>query len=183
VRIAVDPSRDLPSLDDLRTLDPDAWEALYLVARPVLWRFARTRLATADQVEDAVSETLVRAMSAMARYEQGASGIVGWLLGIERNVLMEMYRAGAKSRATTGLREPDAAGPADVLVATDEARAVRDAFAELLPDEQELLGLRVVARLDAETTGRVLGKRPGAVRMAQARALRRLRVMLEEGET
>ena len=47
-------------------------------------------------------------------------------------------------------------------------------------DEQELLELRVVGRLSAEEVGEVIGKRAGAVRMAQARALSRLRSLLEE---
>lgn len=57
-------------------------------------------------------------------------------------------------------------------------RPLRVAFAGLPEPDRELLGLRVVACLDAETTARVLGKRPGAIRMAQSRALGRLRAKL-----
>ena len=57
---------------------------------------------------------------------------------------------------------------------------MRRAFGRLTDDEQELLELRVVGRLSAEEVGEVIGKRPGAVRMAQARALSRLRSLLEE---
>ena len=57
---------------------------------------------------------------------------------------------------------------------------MRTAFAGLPEPDRELLGLRVVAGLDATTTAQVLGKRPGAIRMAQSRALGRLRVMLRE---
>ena len=60
------------------------------------------------------------------------------------------------------------------------ADRVRAAFARLSPEEQELLELRVVAGLSSDGAASVLGKRPGAVRMAQARALGRLRVMMEE---
>ena len=42
--------------------------------------------------------------------------------------------------------------------------------------------LRVIAGLDSTTTALALGKRPGAIRMAQARALGRLRVTLIEAE-
>jgi len=176
-------SRAVPtSYAALEALDPDAWEQLYVEARPVLWRFARTRLATDEQAEDAVSDTLVRAMAAIGRYcvsPQSSGGIIGWLVGIERNVIHEIYRAGARLRAVPFARETVTAEPADRLVAADEARAVRFAFAQLPDDDRELLGLRVVANLDSATTARILGKRPGAVRMAQARALGRLRVTLD----
>lgn len=184
VRTSAESSLELPSPDDLRSLDPDAWETLYRYARPVLWRFARSRLATDDQAEDAVSETMVRAMSAMARYRHGSSGLVGWLVGIERNVVNEMYRAGQRQRAVPHRlvdHHNDISEPVDRLVAAEEVRALRVAFAGLPSDDQELLGLRVIARLDADAIAKMLGKRPGAIRMAQARALGRLRVTLREG--
>ena len=47
---------------------------------------------------------------------------------------------------------------------------------QTLPDQQrEILLLRVAVGLSAEETGRALGLTPGAVRVAQHRALRRLR--------
>ncbi|MEZ5236920.1 MAG: sigma factor, partial [Acidimicrobiales bacterium] len=65
-----------------------AWEELYVVARPQLYRFARLRLATDHQAEDAVSETFVRAIAAAARYRPGP-GVLPWLVGICRNVVRE----------------------------------------------------------------------------------------------
>lgn len=178
---------ETPTTQDLRALDPDAWADLYVHVRPVLLRFARVRLATPEQAEDAVSETMVRAMSAIARYQpetarQRAGGVVGWLIGIERNVINETYRAGRRLRAVTMDRHDAVPESFEGVVAAEEARAVRVAFAGLPDDDRELLGLRVVARLDATAIGRVLGKRPGAVRMAQSRALGRLRVTLSEGD-
>ena len=173
---------DVPLHDDLRSLDPDAWEAVYVQVRPVLWRFARIRLATAEQAEDAVSETIARAMSAIGRYRDGHRGLIGWLIGIERNVINETYRSGRRLRAVPAEREIAPPESVDGVITADEVHALRMAFAGLPSDDQELLGLRVVARLDAVTTAKVLGKRPGAIRMAQARALGRLRVTLIEGD-
>jgi RNA polymerase sigma-70 factor (ECF subfamily) len=66
----------------------------------------------------------------------------------------------------------------DAIVADEEAAAVRAAFAQLKPADRELLELRVIAGLSADDTAVALGKRPGAIRMAQARALARLRKAL-----
>src|SRR5262249_52672813 len=44
----------------------------------------------------------------------------------------------------------------------------------LPPDQAEAVMLRVVVGLDVAATARVLGKRPGAVRIAAMRGLRRL---------
>lgn len=182
---------DEPSAEELfrraRAGSPDAWEQLYVAARPQLFRFARVRLATDDQAEDAVSETFTRAIAAADRYRPGGSGVLAWLVGICRNVVNEAYRAGGKLRTIDPARlsaRSDAtpeAGPADRTVAREEAEAMRTAFARLSDDEQELLALRVVAGLDGEAVAGVVGKKAGAVRMAQSRALARLRVYLEEG--
>ncbi len=73
-------------------------------------------------------------------------------------------------------------GPEELLIADHQGNEVRRAFDRLAPDVQELLELRVQGRLSSEEVGNLLGKRPGAVRMAQARALGRLRTMLEGGD-
>ena len=77
----------------------------------------------------------------------------------------------------------DAAPGADGLIADEEALVVRAAFARLSSQDQELLHLRVVAGFTAEQVGAVVGKRAGAIRTAQARALERLRRLLAEAET
>ncbi len=52
---------------------------------------------------------------------------------------------------------------------------VRAAFDRLSPEDQEVLELRVVAGLSAAGVAQATGRAAGAVRMAQSRALSRLR--------
>jgi RNA polymerase sigma-70 factor, ECF subfamily len=61
-------------------------------------------------------------------------------------------------------------------VATDAALAL---IARLPRDQAEAVLLRVVVGLDAKAAARVLGKRPGAVRTAAYRGLRKLAEYLE----
>ena len=172
------------TVEAARTGDPDAWEALYRRVYPRLYAFARRRLATDEQAEDAVSETMTRAMHRIAAFTWGAAGIDGWMFGIARNVVLEAYRAGARTTATDPRslqtraeahhagRTPD---PADAVVAEEERRLVRLAFDRLTETDRELLELRVVVGLGSDAVGEITGRRPGAVRMAQSRALERLR--------
>ncbi|QXC62748.1 sigma-70 family RNA polymerase sigma factor [Aquihabitans sp. G128] len=174
------------AFEQARAGSAEGWAELYVVARPQLFRFARLRLASDEQAEDAVSETIVRAMGAAERYRAG-SGVLAWLVGICRNVLHEAHRSGSRLQSVdpAGFVERATAvgdaGPAEQAVSRSEAGSLREAFALLSDTEQELLSLRVVVGLDAEAVGAVLGKRPGAIRMAQSRALDRLRGHLEEG--
>ena len=74
----------------------------------------------------------------------------------------------------------DTGGVEERSVLIEEYAAERRAFDRLPDSERELLELRLIAGLTSEETAHVLGRRPGAVRMAQSRALSRLRAILEE---
>lgn len=174
------------AFDAARAGSADGWTDLYREARPQLFRFARLRLATDEQAEDAVAETFARAMAAAGRYRAGP-GPLPWLVGICRNVVREAYRAGGRVQSIdpagfVARADPaPEAGPAERAVADEDADGLRRAYALLSEDDREVLALRVVVGLDADAAAEVLGKRAGAVRMAQSRALARLRRHLEEG--
>lgn len=167
--------------------DPDAWEMIFRRSHDRLFKFARRRTSSVDVALDAVSETMVRAMEKIDRYRHDGVGLDAWLFGILRNVVLEGYRAERRSERdrsqpfeTFGHTSPGG-DPLEHVVGLAEADRVRSAFLRLAIDEQEVLELRVVAGLSSDGVASVLGKTPGAVRMAQARALGRLRVMMDEG--
>lgn len=160
----------------------EPWEAVYRRVRPRLDAYTRRRLP-ADAAEDAVSETLARAVAALPRYRDRGLGIDAWLFGICRNVVLDAQRRAGRQRGgvpPAAAWSPHQPGPLDHVLGAEEADAMRLAFAQLSEADREVLELRVVAGLDAEASAAVLGKRPGAVRMAQARALARLRALLVE---
>jgi RNA polymerase sigma-70 factor (ECF subfamily) len=164
--------------------DAGAWEALYRRAHPRLLAYARRRLPSDDVARDAVSETMARAVRSIGRYRGEGGGFDAWLSGIVRHVVLDAQRSARRRGGVVAASAvvPEVVsldpGPEDVVVGSFEASAVRSAFVRLSPADQELLELRVVLGLSADEVAAVLGKRPGAVRMAQARALDRLRSLL-----
>jgi RNA polymerase sigma-70 factor (ECF subfamily) len=76
--------------------------------------------------------------------------------------------------------DADLPSAAELLVEEEERAVVRAAFDRLEADERELLELRVVAGLSSAEVAVILDKQPSAVRMAQKRALARLRTFVEE---
>ena len=165
--------------------DQEAWAALYTSVYARLVSFAHRRLGNADLARDAVSETMARAVANIGRYRAvpGSGGFDGWLFGICRHVVLDAQRAaGRRGYGPPPETAVSHADPAEELVSAEEAAAVRRAFALLSDDDRELLELRVVGSLSAEEAAAVLGRRPGAVRMAQSRALTRLRRHLSDVE-
>ncbi|HEX7167440.1 MAG TPA: sigma-70 family RNA polymerase sigma factor, partial [Acidimicrobiales bacterium] len=153
--------------------DPAAWESLYRRAYPRLLAYARRRLAPDDAAKDAVAETMARAVRGMPSYRGEGAGFDAWLAGIVRHVVLDAQRRRARKPASSLPAAWDASdgrdGAEDQLVREEEAGAVRAAFERLPEGDRELLELRVVLGLSAEEVADVLGKRAGAVRMAQAR--------------
>lgn len=64
------------------------------------------------------------------------------------------------------------------MLAASETEVALRRLTCLAPDQAEVIFLRVLAELDVEDVAAVLGKTPGAVRVLQHRALRRLREQL-----
>ena len=179
--------RGVLAIEDIQALvaraqdgDVRAWETLYRRAYPRLLAYARRRLDI-EEAREAVSETMARAVAGMARFTPTGPGFEGWLFGICRHVVLDAQRAagrrGYAAPPDVASAEPE---PWDRLVRADEHALVRAAFARLGDDDRELLELRVVAGLSAEDTAKALGRRAGAVRTAQSRALARLRRHLED---
>ena len=177
-------SRELRALvERARDGDVVAWETLYRRAYPRLLAYAQRRLASPDEARDAVSETMVRAVAGLDRFRSDGAGFDAWLYGILRHVVHDAYRRDRRCSPEPVPERPDeAAPPLERVLHDEEAEQVRAAFARLRPEDRELLELRVVAGLSSDQVAAVLGRRPGAVRMAQSRALARLRELLgEEG--
>jgi RNA polymerase sigma-70 factor (ECF subfamily) len=168
-------------VDGIRRLDPDAWEALYKRLYAGLFGYAARRLG-AERAADAVAEAMARAVAGIGRFEWKGAGLDAWIYGILRNVVADAQRSRAREARRRVPTSPMGHDPLDHVVETEEAVRVRRAFADLPSADREVLELRVIGGLDANEIAAVLGKRPGAVRMAQSRALARLRRALELGE-
>lgn len=167
-------------------LDPSAWEEVYRRSYARLHDYARRRLPSGQDADDAVSEALARAVHKIGELSDHGLRVEAWLYGILRRVVLEHTRAAGRQvgdslseQRSASLTSPDH-GPLDQILASELNGSLRTAFEQLSDDDQELLWLRVVADLSAAEVGAVIGRREGAVRQAQSRALARLRRGLEE---
>ena len=174
---------------DLRSLvrravdgDDSAAEALLTHLRPLVVRYCRGRLGrvpAADfAADDAAQEVLLAVLHALPRYRDEGRPFEAFVFGIAAHKVADVQRAAFRTAVPTESL-PDTTD----LSMTPEERAVQSgdvdlatALLERLPHNlRELLVLRVAVGLSAEETGRALGMTPGAVRVAQHRALTKLR--------
>src|SRR5271155_885171 len=74
-----------------RTGDEGAWELLYRRVYPRLHAYLVRRVGYAH-AEEAVSETMTRAVAGIDRFTLGPSGFDGWVFGIARRVSADHHR-------------------------------------------------------------------------------------------
>ncbi len=119
------------------------------------------------------------AMMALPRYRDQGRPFLAFVYGIAAHKVADAHRAAARNRAEPTEVVPErfdaAVGPEQLAINADSA-ARMDALLSVLPDKQrEILILRVVVGLSAEETADAVGSTPGAVRVAQHRALAKLK--------
>jgi RNA polymerase sigma-70 factor (ECF subfamily) len=123
-------------------------------------------------------------LTALPRYVDQGRPFAAFVYGIAGHKVADAQRAGFRDRSDATDELPDRAddgiGPEDAVVRAAEAADAAALLDQLPPAHRELLLLRVVAGLSAEETGAALGMSPGAVRVAQHRALARLRTLSAE---
>ncbi len=166
--------------------DDHTRERLLAAVHDRAFRYARARLhrfsQAADAAEDAAQEVCVAVLLALPKYDDRGLPFEAFVYSISARKVADVQRAVIRAaRPTDELPEDigQVGSPEEQVVAADEASRAW-ALLERLPEYQrELLTLRIAVGLSAEETGRSLGMTAGSVRVAQHRALAKLRQLME----
>ena len=174
---------DTPPFGDNRVAaaksgDPAAWEAAYRAYGKALMGYLMVRLDNQDDAAEALSETFTRAISKASALRGDAYAFRAWLFTIARHVSADQYRGRARVSVVSAQEDgEDRSQPSseDLTIFHEDVAELRRCFSRLPHADREVLWLRVCSGLSAAEVGEVVGKRPGAVRMQQMRALDELR--------
>ncbi len=167
--------------------DRAATERLLALVRPPIVRYCRARVGVAAcgaaSADDVAQEVLLALLTALPGYRDTGSGFLAFAYGIAAHKIADHYRY-RERRTTRGLPEnaelPDPADdPEQLALDRDGARRLRPLLERLSPRAREILTLRVIVGLSVAETAAAVGATTGAVRVAQHRALRVLRRLLE----
>lgn len=155
----------------------DAFAEIWRATHPMLVRYLRVKAGS--DAEDLASQTWVRVMEALASFAGSEPQFRRWVVTIGRNLHLDLARGRARRPEScvddvvdleTG-SHPDPAHLVEERISTDRALRM---IASLPPAQAEMVMLRVVLGMDVADVAAIVGKRPGAVRVAMHRALRTL---------
>lgn len=167
---------------------PAAIDSLLRQIRPMVVRYCQARLGHVaghyQVAEDVAQEVCIAVLTALPRYRDMGRPFASFVFGIASHKIADARRSAARLPIPMEdlPDEPDdQPGPEEAVVASLEAQRAKALLGRLPEHHRELLVLRVLVGLSAQDTGAALGMSAGAVRVAQHRALARLRIIaLEE---
>jgi RNA polymerase sigma-70 factor (ECF subfamily) len=157
--------------------DETAFAVAYRLVQPGLLGYLRGLVG--DDAEDVASDAWLEIARDLGRFRGDGAGFRGWTATIARHRALDHLRR-LRVRPQAAPLEQDALNVPGPLSTHDQAletlsteRAL-ELVRSLPRDQAEAVLLRVVVGLDGPAAARVLGKRPGAVRTAAHRGLKRL---------
>jgi RNA polymerase sigma-70 factor, ECF subfamily len=162
--------------------DEEAFAVLWRDLQPAVLRYFQ--VAAGEAAEDLAADTWVSVIRGLGRFRGDERAFRAWVFTGARHRAIDWRRQASRRPTRLDVVEllAEHLAPDDPVVAVLEAQSTRAALAllaELPPDQAEVVALRVLGGLEVAEVARVVGKRPGAVRVLAHRGLRRLAKRVE----
>jgi RNA polymerase sigma-70 factor, ECF subfamily len=166
--------------------DKGALELLLGRIRPTVVQYCRARIGPGmlgtQSAEDIAQETLLAVYGALGRWRP-EKRVMAFVYGIAGNKVVDAYRAAGRDRSVPTEVVPDEPdldhGPEQAAMHGSLAAELRKLLDQLPEQHREILVLRVALGMSAVETAASVGSTSGAVRVAQHRALTKLRELVE----
>jgi RNA polymerase sigma-70 factor (TIGR02952 family) len=165
--------------------DREAYAELYQRYVDKIYRYIYYKVGQQAETEDLTSQTFMKAWDAIGDYEWRNHPFGAWLFRIAHNLVVDYHRARRDNVSLT-----DASPQLEQRASRDDVRPekilgemitmdrVRHAIGRLTEEQQQVLILRFFEGMSTGEVADLMGKRRGAIRGLQFRALSALRELL-----
>lgn len=172
-----------PATDELKLIslsqqgDTDALASLYACYVARITRYVYFRVTDHELAEDITSRIFLRMLEKLGTYQAGQSPVIAWLYRMAHNAVIDHYRTKKTFVSLDDVHPAEARqedGIEEKLELQIKSQQLREALQLLTEEQQRVLVLKFIDGLSTREIARQLGKRQGAVRGLQMRALQRL---------
>lgn len=166
-------------IEEARVYSKDAWAHIYDSHYVQIYRYCYLRLGNRALSEDIASEVFLEALRGIGRYEYRGVPFRAWLFRIAHNLLADHARRNARQRAVPlDDMHADRLETPDTTESAALREDVREALRQLPEEQKQVILLRFFQDLPHDEIAAIMGKRPGAVRSLQHRALNGLQRLM-----
>ncbi len=175
---------DEPALVERAKTDSDAFALLYERHMRSVFAFALSKVRDVSNAEDVTSQTFLKALRGLPRYEHRGVPFRSWLLRIAANVVVDMGRVAHADvplqRKPEGSEQDEEIQIADEraeqdIAAWEQAEAFSRLIADLTAEQRAVVQLRFVDGLQIAGIAAQMSRSEGSVKMLLMRALQNLR--------
>jgi RNA polymerase sigma-70 factor, ECF subfamily len=158
--------------------DPACFAALYEENFARIYAYIVRRVRSRDDAEDLTAEVFHQALKNLPRYEWRGIPFSAWLIRIASNAVTDNARRTSRETVTADLDPPAEAQPD---ASEHSARLFRNV--EALPnDQRRVIVMRFAEQKSIAETARTLGRTEGSIKQLQFRALKNLRLRMEQND-
>lgn len=154
---------------------------LYDHYTPQIYRFIYLKTGNKSEAQDLLHEVFLRAWQNVAGYNDRGLPFSSWLYQIARNRVIDYYRTKKDHRDLTEV-ELVAAPEISLIDNKLSLKKIMEALKQLNEEYQSIIIMRFVNDLSPGDIAAALDKSEGAVRLAQHRALSKLREIINNQE-
>lgn len=162
--------------------DQRAVDELIGYLRPIMVRYCRSKLGRVRPIssaDDVAQEVCLAVYRALPTYRHLGRPFLSFVFGVAAHKVADVHRAAARDRSMPTAETPDtltvAENPEQIALRRELSEQTGGLLRTLLPRQREILIMRVVLGMSAQETAEAVGTTADAVRVAQHRALSRLR--------
>ncbi len=162
---------------EAQAFSQEAWARIYDEHYPKMFNYCYQRTGDRAASEDLASDVFVEALRGIQRYRYRGVPLSAWLYRIAHNLTVDHLRRNARQPTVSLGDEPEhprlqTQDPTDASALRQD---MQDAIQQLTEEQQQVIILRFFHGLSHEEIAAATGRRPGAVRVLQYRALNALR--------
>lgn len=163
-------------LSRLQEGDEEAFRIFYDTNANIIYKYVLVRVGDSQTAEDITAEVFVKAWRAIPSLEWRGKPLRAWLFRIAYNQIVDTHRKKRDVLAWLPWRNNSEEDKA--IKRVEDQDEIRELFATLSYQEQTILHLRFFEGYSLKEIAEFLEKSPNAVRVAQFRALKRLRHLM-----
>jgi RNA polymerase sigma-70 factor (ECF subfamily) len=158
--------------------DAEAFGQLYDHYVTGIFRFVYYRVGSQQLAEDLTSETFVRGLRAIQRFNWQGKDFGAWLTTIARNLIADHFKSSRSRLEIVSETIPEgkarAASPEQEVLALISNEMLFEAVNGLPTEQRDCILMRFIQGLSIAQTAAALGRSEGAIKQLQLRAVRSL---------
>lgn len=169
-------NEELAAISACQNGNKEAFATLYEMYVRNIYDFLYFRTFHKETAEDLTSETFLKALRSIDRYDASRASFATWLYRIARNTLIDFVRTKKDVASESAEQDPAADPRLDAQIDADatllEVRKILETFSE---EQRDVIIMRLWDQLPYEEIAEITGKSEDACKMQFSRGLATLR--------